>query len=139
AVLQGQIRYFDHEVRTTQGLFLLRRNVHRLEKGMVMRPRRQVFGAEYILETVRAFEAAAERAGNINNDGESHIEWARDVLTEYFRTVGPHPIVDRARARFEAVHMEPCGERIPYRRDISRPVPVEYDRFAELASRRRSV
>jgi hypothetical protein len=48
------------ELRSTSAL--LRRNTHRLEKGLIMRPRRAVFGANYIGETVTIFRRASEVA-----------------------------------------------------------------------------
>ncbi|SVE23497.1 uncharacterized protein METZ01_LOCUS476351, partial [marine metagenome] len=40
----------------SENVFLLRRNVHRLEKGLLMRPRRPVFGLKYIEELVNVYE-----------------------------------------------------------------------------------
>jgi nitroreductase len=139
AVLQGQLRYHDREVRTSQGRYLLRRNVHRLEKGLLMRPRRDVFAAEYILETVRAFEAAANGGVRAGSADELQLDWARDVLAEYFTMAGSHPEIDSARERFQSACEGDRGQRVPYRRDLTQSPSVDYSQLAELARRRRSV
>ena len=62
AVLAGRAQYIRElsELRSTSAL--LRRNTHRLEKGLIMRPRRAVFGANYIVETVTIFRRASRVA-----------------------------------------------------------------------------
>lgn len=121
--------------------FLLRRNTHRLEKGLLMRPRRTVFAVDYIAETVRAFEvvASAVRADELDSLS-SDRDWAGDVLGEYFAVVGSHPTVDRARSRFARVTRPPAAERkIPYRRCLATEPGLTYDALAALARQRRSV
>src|SRR5690606_18979703 len=41
AVLAGRMRYFEQEKSHGSSIYLLRRNVHRIEKGLIMRPRRE--------------------------------------------------------------------------------------------------
>lgn len=64
---------------------ILRRNVHRLEKGLSMPGRRPVFGEKYILETVEVFARLAARPDAEHEE----LRWARDVLTRYFQVVTP--------------------------------------------------
>ena len=97
AVLAGRLAYersLDAPLRSSP---LLRRNVHRLEKGLVMRPRQAVFAEDYVEETVA--ELCRLRAmGGLDPIEE---KWATDVLAEYFRVVADTPSISRARARFE--------------------------------------
>ena len=55
AVLKGRLQYFEDLKASRRSSPQLRRNIHRLEKGLIMRPRRPVFGEAFIMETVQAF------------------------------------------------------------------------------------
>lgn len=57
----------------------LRRNIHRLEKGMTMKPFRFPFGMEYIEETVEIFLEAR----TLHHE-KAVMKWAENVLMEYF-------------------------------------------------------
>lgn len=140
AVLRGRRNYYRNKgtARTTH--VELRRNIHRLEKGIIMRPRRDVFARDYITETVEFYAAAVAQYTSEQNGMETaEMEWAHDVLAEYFRvSTGSHPIVDAARARFEAMPAPtaPTG-KVPYvKKQLS---SVTYDELHELAMQRRSV
>jgi nitroreductase len=121
---------------------LLVRNTHRLEKGLIMRPRREVFALDYIEETVRAYEAAM-RSHSANNGGfDRGLVWVHDVLEEYFAVTGSHPKIDPLRERFAGLpkpHRTSPERWIPYRRDLSMPPPVRFDELEALCQRRRSV
>jgi len=118
--------------------YFLRRAVHRIEKGLVMRPRRSVFATEYIEDAVQAFEASL--AGNTDP---SELRWARDVLTEYFRVVRCEGVIERAMARFAALAVPPGDAKsdawIPYQRNLAESSPVSWDELEALSMRRRSV
>lgn len=120
---------------------ILRRNVHRIEKGLLMQPRRVPFALDYIGETVDAFATACRSPLD-----PEELAWARDVLTEYFAI---HPAEEgtiKAHARKFHASLSSCGEdgagstpRIPYRRDTESPLPVDLDGLRALAKHRRSV
>lgn len=59
---------------------LLRRNIHRLEKGLCMPSRRASFAKEYIEETVRLYEIVVSSADR----SEPETLWVHDVLERYF-------------------------------------------------------
>jgi len=125
------------------GLTLLNRNTHRLEKGLIMRPRKEVFALDYIEETVNAYEAALKASQNGRSGFPvEQLQWTHDVLSEYFDVTGSHPKIDLLRERFRGF---PPAVRVcqtplvPYRRDLSQPPPVHYEALAALAERRRSV
>ena len=63
-----------------------------------MRPRREVFAADYIRQTVDAYKSllAEETAGGAAASPE--ICWAGDVLASYFAVAGGHPAIEEARA-----------------------------------------
>ena len=141
AVIAGRRRYQELE-RGGQQRFLLRRNTHMLEKGLVMRPRRSVFATDYIEATVDTFKSLCAQTGSDMLDTE--LQWANDVLAAYFEIAGEHPAIDSARAKFQA---QPLGSDLrsttpglsPYARDLSKPPALEYEALLELAMHRRSV
>jgi nitroreductase len=117
--------------------FRLRRNVHRLEKGLIMRPRRVPFALEYLDETVEAF-------GRLDG-GETGIPdplevWADDVLTRYFEVCGGDARVAAAKARFLEVRRadRQATAAVPFRPEGT-PLRSTIEDLEELALRRRSV
>lgn len=117
--------------------FTLRRNVHRIEKGLLMRPRRDVFAREYIAETIDAYRRVS---GHADLD---LTRWATDVLDAYFEAVRDEGPIGAARADYERARAPEAPEggavrRVPYRRDTT-PLPVSIDDFEALVHRRRSV
>lgn len=136
AVLMGRVAYHDGLDQDLRSYPLLRRNIHRLEKGLLMRPRRASFGERYIGETVAIYaracasplHASAERA------------WAAAVIAEYFAVVTDTPAIAAARRQFEALGPTDSNDRlVPYpHRDLpdSAVTPAA---LRELFLRRRSV
>jgi nitroreductase len=78
--------------------FLLRRNVHRIEKGLLMENRRNVYALDYIIETVEVYEKI--RVANVLVYSDL-LQWSADVLTAYFQSVITHPTIEKARAIFD--------------------------------------
>ena len=60
AVVYGRLMYMRELKAPRASRYMLRRNTHRLEKGLVMRPRRDVFAIDFIRETVKCFGQAVE-------------------------------------------------------------------------------
>ncbi|MGL4257214.1 MAG: nitroreductase family protein [Microbacterium sp.] len=140
AVLRGRRDYYRNKHRDRLSHVELRRNVHRLEKGLIMRPRRDVFARDYITETIEFYEEAVTQCRVAPETMEqSEMEWAHDVLSEYFRVVvGSDATIEAARARFLAAEHagEPTG-KIPYvKKQLSQ---LEYGEFEDLVMQRRSV
>lgn len=119
---------------------LLRRNVHRVEKGLLMRPRRVPFGLNYIGETVAAYATTA--AAGLEP---CELRWATDVLDEYMAVTPSHPAVDSLRIQFKAAipagAASPCKAEalIPYVRDTHAAAQITYEDMLALARYRRSV
>ncbi|MGB0898857.1 MAG: nitroreductase family protein [Psychrobium sp.] len=144
AVLKGRISYYRAQANKQSSSVMLRRNTHRLEKGLIMRPQRDIFAQGYISETVDCF-VQCERAGTLNA-GEK--KWAKDVLTRYFSVVGSSDVIDRAKKEFFAVADNQNSEctqsnkeqqSIPYEhKDIVRS-DVSIEQFKQLCIQRRSV
>lgn len=79
AVLAGNNEHFSGEQSRNHRMFL-RRSVHRIEKGLISKPRRSSFAADYIGRTVFTY-ANLVKAADVDA-GEA--QWARDVLSRYF-------------------------------------------------------
>jgi nitroreductase len=146
ATLRGRLQYRDQAKTIGQHEYLLRRNVHMLEKGLVMRPRRPIFALEYIDATVRtygAMRALADKDGDLVDTAQ--LRWGHDVLATYFEAAGEHPTIDKVRAKWDAIAPLPtpssdASEGVsPYHRDLAEGPPVGYDALLRLAQRRRSV
>jgi nitroreductase len=169
AVLHGRLRHEEDNLSEAQSRYRLRRNVHRLEKGLIMQPRRATFATRYIEDTVLALAARVGGDGaacgdaplgangngtgaevawlaGVPDDDPDEVRWASGVLQAYFEAASGHPSIDRARERFLALPLQPRAEgqgeglRVaPFRRDLSQAPPVAYDDLLRLAERRRSV
>jgi nitroreductase len=141
AVYRGQQMYLAQHALRPDHHFALRRNIHRLEKGLISRPRRELFALDYIVYTVDLFtaEARARRPGT----NEDHLRWARDVLDQYFDIAPSHPTVEQARARFGTVRAlipeSTNGRFAPFRRGAMPGELPTIQQLLALARRRRSV
>ncbi len=141
-VLRGIVRYSSNVAAPVETSPLLRRNVHRLEKGLLMRPMRDVFALDYIGETTQCYFDVAAASQKSGNPCSEELQWARDVLQRYFSATGSHPIIDDLRKRFKEMagpSLDQTQCRIPYKRDLAKPPSIAYVDLLELARRRRSV
>jgi len=143
-VLRGRLSYFKSLDEFNDSSVLLRRNIHRLEKGLIMRPRRTVFAQSYIVETVVCY-ARCVQSGSVDND---EIVWARDVLSEYFVAVsGAGRTIVQAQRQFESVSSVSTVCNVtdssvwakPYAHAALPPSTIDYAALFTLFKRRRSV
>lgn len=143
AVLRGQRNYYRNLKKLRTSHTELRRNVHRLEKGMIMRPRRPVYALDYIIETIEFYETAVQRHEcNHPNIDTGELEWAHDVISQYFCMVdGSNSVVTAAKARFEATlsfYNPGQSQKVPYKRLHVSKAKVQYKDLLELSRQRRS-
>lgn len=142
AVVVGHLHHEENQSGCEPVNYFLRRAIHRIEKGLIMQPRRDVFALDYIGDTVEAYAASLD--GKVDRD---EVSWAHDVLAAYFSIVGNHPTIKVARERF--VHLNrptgslhtlrvPDTERVPFLADAGL-ASVDYLSMRQLAMRRRSV
>jgi nitroreductase len=143
AVLRGRRDYYRNLNKARRSRTELRRNVHRLEKGILMQPRRAVFALDYLIETIEFYERAVAQidCGNSADDGE--LVWAYGVLNAYFSVVDhEHPTVKKALERFNrtlSIHRPDDDRKIPYARAHGTRSTARYDDLLTLAQQRRSV
>ena len=136
AVAAGLAQY-----RLTRGLTrtspLLRRNIHRLEKGLVMQPRKAVFAEDYIHETVRAYEQALR----VPDFDSAELQWAGAVLAAYFAALTNVPTLASLREEYRALASVQAAHTAPVPR-AQQSIPKAEVRFADfhaLCRQRRSV
>lgn len=137
AVLLGRVNYYK-ESNQPGSSSLLRRNIHRLEKGLIMQPRRNVFAEAYISETVDEFLSVYD-SGEVCAE---ELKWAADVLIEFFDVCGSSMNVDSSRERFfKTCKFASSDENlfVPYAKSLSRKSNVSYEQLEALFMQRRSV
>lgn len=137
AVLSGKFTYKKSLKDVGETSALLRRNIHRLEKGLIMKPRREIFAEGFIEETVQTYNKAIELA-SLNLEEK---KWVTDVLNEYFDVVQETKIISQAKAKFLNIAKIDNEEikYVPYPYDTLPKTDVNYDELKKLFIKRRSV
>ncbi|MGX1957899.1 nitroreductase family protein [Serratia proteamaculans] len=140
SVLVGRVKYNGSLAIPDKSSALLRRNTHRLEKGLIMRPRRDVFAEAYIEETVDHYLVCQ----TVNSTDHNEMCWAKDVLSEYFSTVNvlKSEIINKSYIKFSnglSADKDVAPENIPYQRSSVKLSDISLDNLKELCIQRRSV
>lgn len=141
AVLRGRRKYYKNLNTERDTRVELRRNIHRLEKGILMQPRRDIFARDYITETVEFYQKAINdfeiNSGNVDV---SELEWSQNVLQQYFDIVKEGDAsVDKARNIFNTLEFMPkTFEKVPHKRGTPKS-NISYDDYLKLTMQRRSV
>lgn len=111
----------------------LRRNIHRIEKGLITRPRKPVFAKDYILNTVKELVRVKEVDGD-----NSLIHWGCSVLEEYFSVVGDDSVVSKSKMIF-LDHFERQNRTSTFIRSHTELSGLTIEQFERLNVQRRSV
>ncbi len=116
--------------------FNLRRNIHRLEKGLSHSSTKAYFAEDYILETINY----VEEANHQNPKDETLLHWSTAVLDKYFQVTTHTPIISEAFKKYLAIDpVNQCPDWFPYN-EANRPgLSVTYEDLLQLGQRRRSV
>jgi len=140
ASLLGRLSFQKKLKQLDNSSALLRRNIHRLEKGLIMRPRRASFAEAYVLETVEVFKIAIKTKAFC----EKELQWAYDVLQKYFEVVQDRGRISVARENFSSINKllsfnQSKTKSIPYSHASLPPPSVKFEDLFQLYTRRRSV
>lgn len=139
AILQAKKAYIKSGGMQGNSSALLRRNVHRLEKGLLMRPRRNVFALDYLVETINVYKKAVS-SKKVSN---AEVAWAESVIKAYFAVVDcQQPVIAQAHKTFNEVaeqKAESTKERVPYQYSDKAKHDINYNEFMNLCLARRSV
>lgn len=141
AAVSAGIAAYNRSGGSRSDLYLVRRNVHMIEKGLTMQPRRDSFAAEYIEPTISAFIRLTQTDGLPMLGSEERL-WMESVLAEYFAATSSATSAAIARGRSDyRVHFPDAGHpgshgphTVPFRDS-----PVDIGSLLQLATDRRSV
>lgn len=134
AVRAGKSAYKAHLQSGVSHSPLLRRNIHRLEKGLCFPDGKRTFAEKYITETVTAFSVALKA----DTHDPLELQWAKDVLTRYFdRVEKTAPIIADAYALFLSGHDAYTGSSSPFPFKQIKPVEgINGESFLRLCQNR---
>jgi nitroreductase len=142
SVLKGRLVYLQEKGANKNSSTLLRRNIHRIEKGLIMRPKKKIFALNYIQETVRAFHIACN---NDTHDAQE-LKWARDILTMYFSVVKLNLLNPAIKKMFDSangsrsdIDIDDEESSIPYYFFNKKKSQITTKQFLALCIQRRSV
>jgi nitroreductase len=135
------IRAYERSVDSGTDAYLLRRNVHRIEKGLTMRPVRNQFATDYIGATVDAFRGGV--ASGVLEPAHPEFNWMYSVLSGYFdvTATSTHPAIVHSRSTFRdaVTAIDPGATESGPHPAIPLVPTVKIDDFEALATGRRSV
>ena len=139
AVLNGRFHFDNVKDRNKSHTFMLRRNIHRIEKGLCMVPRKPIFAAGYIEETVRKFEICM----SFQCIEDTECEWVHDVLEHYFSVVEQTSEIKTAKKIFDRarkdINRALKTKKIPFAYKRIDAVGIKFDDFKTLCENRHSV
>ena len=134
--LQGINRNLAERAFQKQNNAVLRRNIHRLEKGLISTPFRNEFAVEFIAETVELYVLASQENGHDNDE----LDWAFAVLSKYFSSVNcNNPVISLAHEIFCQHPKRADDSKVPYLYRDKVCSTLSYDDFMLLSQARRSI
>lgn len=140
AMTHGIYEYYRSLKLNQTNTAILRRNIHRLEKGMLMHPKRPLFALNYIEETLDVYLNALKLKSTNHDTGQ--IKWAHDVLEEYFKiSDDSNPLIRKLAKNFRSLPYsnKPEPRYIPYLSSNKTDSNVNYADFLNLSRQRKSV
>lgn len=141
SVLLGRIKHIDNIANKSGNHYQLVRNIHRIEKGLLMKPRRPIFAKNYIEETIDLYSIEWHKS----NTHDTQVKWFHDVLSEYFESCATDEIIDKQSEKFYSLlknENKIYGEtksKKPYSRQTVNLSDITFDKFYQLTKQRRSV
>jgi nitroreductase len=138
SVLVARVAYWNDLKKVAESTAMLRRNIHRLEKGLIMKPRRTCFAEGYITETVLQYERYSESSFI----DKLEWQWAYSVLNLYFDVVEKTKTIKDAYIKFSSIMiLHPIVDKqlVPYEHQEIETSGVDIEAFSKLCRQRRSV
>lgn len=136
-VLKGRIAFIKNQKKIIRTSAQLRRNIHRIEKGLVMKPRKKVFAEKFINETVTLLHIAS-----ISNDfNNEELKWGVDVLETYYNTVQFTPLIERSFKKFKKISFKNYSSEkyVPIPVNEIPKITIDIANFDQLVKNRKSV
>ena len=142
-ILGGRFRNVKGKIRKKTTSPDLRRNIHRLEKGLSMPNRKPIFALNYIEETLDFFKIGINQ-DSIDHKFESELQWSNDVLKSYFssiehnsKTTNLQKVYEQLSARLKNKNSQ--TNKIPYSYSQLEESNISFDNLEKFFLRRRSV
>ncbi len=131
---QSSHSYMSKKLHNQPNEFLLRRNIHRIEKGLIFTNRKSVFAKDYILETVIQYKHQA-----VQHPQSDLTKWGKDILNEYFNVVTHEHNIKKAYEAYRQLQL--CEILSSNYKPVKGPaLSNKYENmFSELALERKSV
>ena len=143
-VIRGKYQNQKNKLLKTNVSPDLRRNIHRLEKGISITNRKEVFALNYIEETITFFLINIKRLNQEESIDIRELIWARDVIENYFQVVKKDKFLQNLESKFKKnlsnLKIDEYDHKfIPFNRSTSPPVDIGIESFHQLILLRRSV
>jgi nitroreductase len=123
-------------------IFLLRRNIHRLEKGLSSKKMKDVFGLGYIKQTVSNLIGFVNDE-ELNKKYSEDIEWGKQVITKYFYSVKMNSMLKVLKQEFDDSIKTISKNNlnlVPYTFEKIAKIPIiSYEQYQAVVYKRRSV
>ena len=143
-IIRGQYENIKNKLFKTNISPDLRRNIHRLEKGISIPNRKETFALNYIEETITYFSINIKRLDQGESVDIIELIWAKDVLENYFQVVKKNKLLTNLEIEFKKrisnITLEKYEHRlIPFPRSNSPKNNIKIENFQQLIQLRRSV
>lgn len=107
SVLAGIVEHNSQKKNGKTGLeYQLRRNIHRIEKGLISKDRKKTFALDYIRETIDLLELFSIKATKTRNCSNTTLCWAYSILKEYFFVVEKDEYLNELHKKFKKITIE---------------------------------
>lgn len=117
-------------------LYNLRRNIHRIEKGLSYHPPKPIFAENFISETVQYMSSLQQ----LPDGDQATLWWGAAVLEQYFKVCQHTPQIEAAYQLYCTLGIKnPQMSWIPYSEDLRVKSNIDYDSLMQLVQRRKSV
>lgn len=137
-VLEYRILLYGNKVyrsnlKKRQNEYYLKRQLHRIEKGLIRADRKEVFGLGYILPAVEVLANMAKFEGKRN----TFLIYAYEVFAKYFAvTESDDSTYNAAKNLFKSLNYSPTNKYLPYRYVRQKP---DFSVFENLVFSRKSI
>lgn len=139
SVFLGQKLFNKRLIKRLPNISKVRREIHRIEKGLIMPVRKSFFANGYINSTVDAF------IDTYNAFDEQNKKWTLDVLTQYFNEIEKgNKNIDTSKEKFNSFLLTEKGKQesrtfsIPFLQSKLTKNKISYADLLNLAKRRHS-
>ena len=126
----------EYKSKNNENEVLLVRNIHRIEKGLIMPELKTEFALNYIEETVQTFLSLSNSKKPKNKN---LLSYSSNILKKYFSVVDlQNPKLQKLKKEFDKIRFVKKNT-LPYKRRDSEISKINYDDVLKLFKQRRSV